>query len=136
MKLNAKLSKRESQIAELLAWGASKKEVADKLFVSTRTIENTARNIYAKIGIQKATELCVWWFCTKCGVPVSLDPLKRAFIAVVLLIAFVPRELTSFDDIFRVGRRARITRVVRAARRGSESDDSINFLNFRVMNEL
>lgn len=39
MKLNAKLSKRESQIAELLAWGASKKEVADKLFVSTRTIE-------------------------------------------------------------------------------------------------
>lgn len=118
MKLNAKLSKRESQIAELLAWGASKKEVADKLFVSTRTIENTARNIYAKIGIQKATELCVWWFCTKCGVPVSLDPLKRAFIAVVLLIAFVPRELTSFDDIFRVGRRARITRVVRAARRG------------------
>lgn len=130
MKLNAKLSKRESQIAELLAWGASKKEVVDKLFVSTRTIENTARNIYAKIGIQKATELCVWWFCTKCGVPVSLDPLKRAFIAVVLLIAFVPRELTSFDDIFRAGRRARITRVVRAARRGSESDDSINFLNF------
>ena len=130
MKLNAKLSKRESQIAELLAWGASKKEVADKLFVSTRTIENTARNIYAKIGIQKATELCVLWFCTKCGVPVSLDPLKRAFIAVVLLIAFVPRELTSFDDIFRVGRRARITQVVRAARRGSESDDSINFLNF------
>ena len=130
MKLNAKLSKRESQIAELLAWGASKKEVADKLFVSTRTIENTARNIYAKIGIQKATELCVWWFCTKCGVPVSLDPLKRAFIAVVLLIAFVPRELTSFDDIFRVGRRARITRVARAARRGSESNDSINFLNF------
>lgn len=117
MKLNAKLSKRESQIAELLAWGASKKEVADKLFVSTRTIENTARNIYAKIGIQKATELCVWWFCTKCGVPVSLDPLKRAFIAVVLLIAFVPRELTSFDDIFRVGRRARITRVVGAASR-------------------
>lgn len=130
MKLNAKLSKRESQIAELLAWGASKKEVADKLFVSTRTIENTARNIYAKIGIQKATELCVWWFCTMCGVPVSLDPLKRVFIAVVLLIAFVPRELTSFDDIFRVGRRARITRVVRAARRGIESDDSINFLNF------
>ena len=129
MKLNAKLSKRESQIAELLAWGASKKEVADKLFVSTRTIENTARNIYAKLGIQKATELCVRWFCTKCGVPVSLDPLKRAFIAVVLLIAFVPRELTCFDDIFRVGRRARITRVVRATRRGNESDDNINFLN-------
>lgn len=76
MKLNAKLSKRESQIAELLAWGASKKEVADKLFVSTRTIENTARNIYAKIGIQKATELCVWWFLHKVRCTRQLRPIK------------------------------------------------------------
>lgn len=94
MKLHALLSKRETQVAELLAWGASKKEVASKLFVSTRTVENTARNIYAKLGIQKATELCVWWFCTKCGVPVSLDPLKRAFTAVLLLLVLLPRELT------------------------------------------
>lgn len=50
------LSKRETQMAELLAWGAAKKEVADKLFVSTRTVEATTRNIYEKIGIQKATE--------------------------------------------------------------------------------
>ena len=60
MKLSAELSRRENEVAELLAWGASKKEVADKLFISTRTVENTARNIYAKTGIQKATELCVW----------------------------------------------------------------------------
>lgn len=39
MKLHALLSKRETQVAELLAWGASKKEVASKLFVSTRTVE-------------------------------------------------------------------------------------------------
>lgn len=104
MKLHALLSKRETQVAELLAWGASKKEVASKLFVSTRTVENTARNIYAKLGIQKATELCVWWFCTKCGVPVSLDPLKRAFTAVLLLLVLLPRELTGNGDLFRIGR--------------------------------
>lgn len=51
MRLNAELSPREGEIAELLAWGASKKEVADKLFISARTVENTARNIYQKIGI-------------------------------------------------------------------------------------
>lgn len=48
MKLNAELSPRETEIAELLAWGASKKETADRLFISPRTVENTARNIYAK----------------------------------------------------------------------------------------
>lgn len=86
MRLKVELSRRETEVAHLLAWGASKKEVADMLFISTRTVENTARNIYAKVGIQKATELCVWWFCTKHNVPVSLDPLKRTFVAVALLL--------------------------------------------------
>lgn len=59
MRAEAGLTQRETQIAELLAWGAAKKEVADRLSISPRTVENTARNIYSKIGIQKATELCV-----------------------------------------------------------------------------
>lgn len=130
MRLKAELSPRESEIAELLAWGASKKEVADRLFISARTVENTARNIYQKIGIQKATELCVWWFCTKCGVPVSLDPLKRAFIAVLLLIAYVPRECVFTDDFTpRTTRTARTTRVARRlGRRGEDEAEYNNFL--------
>lgn len=130
MRLNAELSPRESEIAELLAWGASKKEVADRLFISSRTVENTARNIYQKLGIQKATELCVWWFCTKCGVPVSLDPLKRAFIAVLLLIAYVPREFVFTDDCYtpRTTRTARMTRVVR--RLGRRGEDEAEYNNF------
>lgn len=121
MTLNAELTKRENEVAELLAWGAAKKEVADRLFISTRTVENTARNIYAKTGVQKATELCVWWFCKKCGVPPSLDPLKRAFYALVLLAIFIPRELTANGDLFRAGRRmAKTARTYRASRRRSE----------------
>lgn len=127
MKLNALLSKRETQVAELLAWGASKKEVASKLFVSTRTVENTARNIYAKLGIQKATELCVWWFCTKCGVPINLDPLKRAFTAILLLLVLLPRELTGNGDLFRIGRDRRIARVTRIFRRYGEDDGAEDF---------
>lgn len=50
---DANLTKRESEIAELFAWGASKKDVANRLNISERTVENHARNIYAKIGIQK-----------------------------------------------------------------------------------
>ena len=127
MNLNAELSKREAQVAELLAWGAAKKEVADKLFISTRTVENTARNIYAKTGVQKATELCVWWFCTKCGVPISKDPLKRTFGAVILLCILIPRELSGNGDLFRIGRIRSSRTEIRARRR---SDDSNNdFIN-------
>lgn len=129
MRLNAELSPREGEIAELLAWGASKKEVADRLFISARTVENTARNIYQKIGIQKVTELCVWWFCTKCGVPVSLDPLKRAFIAVVLLIPFVPHELMYNDNNYTT-RTTRTARTHRVVRRGRRIEDETDFNDF------
>ena len=49
MNQNAELSARETQVAELLAWGAAKKEVADRLNISTRTVENQARSIYGKL---------------------------------------------------------------------------------------
>ena len=132
MRLNAALTRRETEVANLLAWGASKKEVAEKLFISTRTVENTARNIYTKTGVQKATELCVWWFCAKCGVSPSLDPLKRAFIAVCLLIVLIPRELAGFGDPFRIGKaKAQVTRLARQGRRKSENE-LFNFLDIET----
>jgi DNA-binding CsgD family transcriptional regulator len=88
MNRDAALTSRETEVAELLAWGAAKKEVADRLFISTRTVENTARNIYIKVGVQKATELCVWWFCAHCGVSFELSPIKR-MISIIILLAFI-----------------------------------------------
>lgn len=88
-----------------------------------------ARNIYAKIGIQKATELCVWWFCNKCGVPVGLDPLKRAFIATVLLLAFLPYELRPDTDNFTQRTTARTTRTIRAQRRKGREEELLTPFN-------
>lgn len=125
LNLRAVLTRREQQIAELLAWGAAKKEVADRLNISPRTVENTARHIYEKIGIQKATELCVYWFCAKCGVSPSLDPLKRAFIALILLVVFLPAELQPKCDDQTAMRPARTTRVVSRTLRGRKSEDNL-----------
>ena len=125
LNLRAALTRREIEIAELLAWGAAKKEVADRLNISPRTVENTARHIYDKIGIQKATELCVYWFCAKCGVSPSLDPLKRAFIALILLVVFLPAELQPRRDDQTAMRPARTTRVVSRPLRGRKSEDNL-----------
>ncbi len=125
LNLSADLTRRETQIAELLAWGAAKKEVADLLSISPRTVENTARNIYQKIGIQKATELCVYWFCAKCGVSPSLDPLKRAFIALALLLVFIPYDYVAATtgDRTAVIRPARTVRAASRANRGRRAED-------------
>lgn len=131
LNLRAVLTRREQQIAELLAWGAAKKEVADLLKISPRTVENTARHIYEKIGIQKATELCVYWFCAKCGVSPSKDPLKRAFIALALLFILLPSEHQPRRDDQTAMRPARTTRVVTRTIRGRRSEDILfNPLDF------
>lgn len=73
----ATLTKRESQIAELFAWGATKKDVANILIISVRTVENTARKIYEKTGITKVNELSALWFCAKFNISMELSPLTR-----------------------------------------------------------
>ena len=69
MKDAATLSKRETQIAEMIAWGNSKKEIANRLFISERTVENHTRTIYKKVGLSKSNELAAWWFCTRYEIP-------------------------------------------------------------------
>lgn len=124
MRAEAGLTQRETQIAELLAWGAAKKEVADRLSISPRTVENTARNIYSKIGIQKATEFCVWWFCTHCGVSFELSPIKRTVIACFFLAIILPREIYAQGDTYRMFRSRKTTEQVarRTGRRRTEYD--------------
>lgn len=65
----------EEEIAELVAWGASKKEIANKLFISERTVENTVRSIYKKVGVSKSNEFAAWWFCDHFDIPKHLSPL-------------------------------------------------------------
>ncbi|KAA6303181.1 MAG: hypothetical protein EZS26_000784 [Candidatus Ordinivivax streblomastigis] len=105
MNVDVTLTKREAEIAELLAWGAAKKEVANILYISTRTVENTTRNIYEKISIQKATELCVWWFCTRCGVSFDLSPIKKAAVSLIILFAFTHSNIINANESERYFRR-------------------------------
>lgn len=81
------ISGREAQIAELIAWGASKKYIANLLFLSVRTIENETRIIYKKIGVSKSNELSAWWFCLKYNIPKKDSPLKRCTLTKGILTA-------------------------------------------------
>lgn len=46
------LSEREKEILKLLVEGLTKKEIAEKLFLSFHTIDNHCRNIYTKLRVQ------------------------------------------------------------------------------------
>lgn len=95
---NEKLTERENQIAERIAWGASQKEVAFDLGISRSTVDNTLRKIYQKLRIGKINELSAWWFCTHFNISFELSPLKRTVVACSLLCLFFVSELQQTDD--------------------------------------
>jgi DNA-binding NarL/FixJ family response regulator len=53
----AKLTKRELQVLELLAEGLTNKEIADKIFLSKRTIETHRKNLIDKTGSKNTSAL-------------------------------------------------------------------------------
>jgi DNA-binding NarL/FixJ family response regulator len=51
------LTPREQEILRVLAEGLSVKEIADKLFISPKTVENHRSNIMKKLGLHSSIEL-------------------------------------------------------------------------------
>lgn len=106
------LTNREMEIADLMAWGCSTEEAADKLNISPFTVKNTLRKIYEKLGFNKVNELCAYVFCQKYGVDIANDRIgnvKRAVLSVSMLCILVFHIFTLNDDIFRA-RRTRVRR--------------------------
>jgi DNA-binding NarL/FixJ family response regulator len=120
-KEEAKLTKRENQIAELFAWGATKKDVANRLYISENTVQNHAENIFKKVGVTKINELSAWWFCTKFHISFDLSPLRRQIIASLLLVIMLP-QMFDCGNIIRTFRN-RTEKTCRMARRSDADPD-------------
>jgi DNA-binding CsgD family transcriptional regulator len=56
-----RLTPQEERVAALAATGATTKQIADQLYLSTSTIETHLEHIYAKLGIHSRRELMSTW---------------------------------------------------------------------------
>jgi DNA-binding NarL/FixJ family response regulator len=57
----AVLSPSELAVAELVAQGLSNPEIAERLFISRRTVETHISRMFGKLGLSSRVELAVWF---------------------------------------------------------------------------
>lgn len=121
MNLNVKLTRRQTEVAEFVGFGYSVKETASFLGTSYSTIKVTLKTIYAKIGIQKATELAKFVYVRKFGLDIAkCEPAKRLVAAMFLglyIISMVVVDDATVVRRSRTFRGQRTERVIRNNRR-------------------
>lgn len=130
MNKDAKLTKREIEVAEYLAWGASKKQLAEIFFIDYDTVDSHTRAIYEKTGTHKVNELSAWWFCTHFHISFNLSPLTRQIIAFVFLIILLPNEIIANNNFVRAQRSQRVKSIKRVKTTRRRNDRELDLTNF------
>jgi len=115
------ITKREYQITELIAWGASDKEVAQELEISFYTVRTHRKNILNKLGLYNSADLTRWFFQHKTKQCLGLNPRQVIHIAIIFLSLIIYSEITAQFDMIRT-RTIRTTRVSRTIRRNKKKD--------------
>lgn len=64
---SVKLTKREIEVAELVAEGLTNKEIAVRLVVSPRTAQGHVEHVLAKLGCTSRAQIAVWVVESKSG---------------------------------------------------------------------
>jgi predicted ATPase/DNA-binding CsgD family transcriptional regulator len=72
---NGPLSSREQEVAELVARGLTNREIAQRLIISTRTVESHVEHIKAKLGFARRARI-VAWALDRTGDNGASDPTK------------------------------------------------------------
>lgn len=115
------LSKREMQVAELLAWGLSDKQIAEELYISFDTTRTHRRNIYQKLSINNVADLTRWYFESTGNYNFGLRPKIRITITILFLILTLIMEFENLNAIRVRTSRVQTTRVSRV-RKGKRKE--------------
>lgn len=80
------ITTREIQVAELICWGQSEKDIARKLYLSADTVKTHKKNLMRKIGAHNIADVTRWFIATTHRVVIKKSHFARQVIAVFFLM--------------------------------------------------
>lgn len=83
---NTSFSDREIEVADLLARGYTEKEIAEKLFISSATVNNHTRHIREKFGLKKNSEIIAAYIAYLKHKPFNLSDIRKYGISIILVM--------------------------------------------------
>lgn len=105
--MEPRLTKRENQIAGLVACGMAKKEIAAELGVGYGTVNVILDKAYKKSGTSKLNELGAWWLNKAYALHIDWKDLKRRIIATGMALLILDMALNYDASSFRTRRAGR-----------------------------
>ncbi len=84
------ISNREFEVVESVIYHGSKKEAAEALNRSLYTVETTIKNVYDHLGLNKISDLTLWFCGVKFGIADQVSAFKNVALVfgVFFLISF------------------------------------------------
>lgn len=102
----------EREVAELYSFGLTKKEISITRNRSIHTIGNQLKQIFAKTGTRKDSELAAWYFITRYHISIDIPAAVRQFIALCMLV-LIAFSVCNDKTIIRPSRTVKTARSLR-----------------------
>lgn len=111
---------REMQIAELIYFGATEKEISNHLDIAIDTVKSHKRNLFVKTRSRNIADVTRWYVHRQTGISINPSPFLRKIMVCLLLFLIIELEAAHVD--FLRPRRGRTAREVelRIARRSAK----------------
>lgn len=101
---------REIQIAELIAWGQTEKDIARSLYLSTDTVKTHKKNLMRKIGAHNIADVTRWFITTTISIKLTKSEFARQTISIFLLLLTLG-DIAGHQEMYRVFRARRGNRT-------------------------
>lgn len=119
---------REWEVAELISFGLTEKEISDYLNIAFRTVKTHKKNLFNKTGCRNIANVTRWYIQETSGIRLEpKEPIKK-LVSAFMLILVVLSEFGSSEFIrTRTRVRAQSLKTMRAKPRARRSKEAFQF---------